>query len=276
MFKDNFGRNLLKQPKIPLRIYTTSRTFENCTKITRCVKRTAIWHNFQCKSLIKRAKSQDFTHVFKRLDSLLENKHFYSGCSLYSCLQNQQYLLIVFPLVQPVAQLKCSKKHSVFFCECKSDIGNPPPLAYWTENGKNIGDFGYRAKVLTTDDITKGEPAMYSCNVKSHNLTDEKNIILGKRPYFTCVLLHAVLSGKMFWNTKSHLFQFCSYTIRILLSRFELIENSDMLFKKQKNSMFPYSYRNTSGSLGEREIEVGTTDRRASVSTLFRVLPNFH
>ena len=189
MFKDNFGRNLLKQPKIPLRIYTTSRTFENCTKITRCVKRTAIWHNFQCKSLIKRAKSQDFTHVFKRLDSLLENKHFYSGCSLYSCLQNQQYLLIVFPLVQPVAQLKCSKKHSVFFCECKSDIGNPPPLAYWTENGKNIGDFGYRAKVLTTDDITKGEPAMYSCNVKSHNLTDEKNIILGKRLCFTYVLL---------------------------------------------------------------------------------------
>ena len=33
--------------------------------------------------------------------------------------------------------------------------------------------------------------------------------------------------------------------------------------------MFPSSYRNTSGSLGEREIEV-------EVSTQFRVLPNFH
>ena len=39
---------------------------------------------------------------------------------------------------------------------------------------------------------------------------------------------------------------------------------------------FPYSYRNTSGSLGKREIEVGTRVRRANVSTLFRVLPNFH
>ena len=37
-----------------------------------------------------------------------------------------------------------------------------------------------------------------------------------------------------------------------------------------------YSLRNTSGSLGEREIEVGTRTRRASVSTQFRVLPNFH
>ena len=33
--------------------------------------------------------------------------------------------------------------------------------------------------------------------------------------------------------------------------------------------MFPSSYRNTSGRLGEREIEV-------EVSTQFRVLPNFH
>ena len=40
--------------------------------------------------------------------------------------------------------------------------------------------------------------------------------------------------------------------------------------------MFPYSYKNTSGSLGEREIEVGTQARQASVSTQFRVLPNFH
>ena len=39
--------------------------------------------------------------------------------------------------------------------------------------------------------------------------------------------------------------------------------------------MFAYSYRNTSGSLGEREIEVGTRARRTSVSTQFRVLPNF-
>ena len=31
--------------------------------------------------------------------------------------------------------------------------------------------------------------------------------------------------------------------------------------------MFPDSYRNTSGSLGEREIEVGTRSCRASVST---------
>ena len=40
--------------------------------------------------------------------------------------------------------------------------------------------------------------------------------------------------------------------------------------------MFPYSYRNTSGSLGERKIEVGTRAGRASVSTLFQALPNFH
>ena len=37
-----------------------------------------------------------------------------------------------------------------------------------------------------------------------------------------------------------------------------------------------YSYRNTSGSLGEREIEVGTRASRASFSALFRVFPNFH
>ena len=35
-------------------------------------------------------------------------------------------------------------------------------------------------------------------------------------------------------------------------------------------------YGNTSGSLGEREIEVETRGRRESVSTLFQVLPNFH
>ena len=34
--------------------------------------------------------------------------------------------------------------------------------------------------------------------------------------------------------------------------------------------------RNTSRRLGEREIEVGTRARRASVSTLFRDLPNVH
>ena len=41
--------------------------------------------------------------------------------------------------------------------------------------------------------------------------------------------------------------------------------------------MFPYSHRNTIGSLGEREIAstqcVGTWARRASVSSQFRVLP---
>ena len=52
---------------------------------------------------------------------------------------------------------------------------------YWTKNGENIGDFGHGTKVLTTDDITKGGSAMYSCNVKSHNLADQKNITLGKR-----------------------------------------------------------------------------------------------
>ena len=36
---------------------------------------------------------------------------------------------------------------------------------------------------------------------------------------------------------------------------------------------FPYSYRNTSGSLGEREIEVGS---EIEVFKLFQVLPNFH
>ena len=76
--------------------------------------------------------------------------------------------------------MKCSKNNMVFFCECKSDVGNPPPLVYWTKDGKNIGDFGYGMKSLTTNDITKGVPAMYSCNVKSHNLTDQSKIILGK------------------------------------------------------------------------------------------------
>ena len=40
--------------------------------------------------------------------------------------------------------------------------------------------------------------------------------------------------------------------------------------------MFPYSYRNTNGSLGEREIGVGTRAHRVSVSTQFRVLSSFH
>ena len=84
-------------------------------------------------------------------------------------------------LVQPIAQISCSIENTVFFCECKSDVGNPPSLVYWTKNGENIGDFGHGTKVLTTDDITKGGSAMYSCNVKSHNLADQKNITLGKR-----------------------------------------------------------------------------------------------
>ena len=41
-------------------------------------------------------------------------------------------------------------------------------------------------------------------------------------------------------------------------------------------SMFPYSYRNTGRSLGEREIDVGAGANEASVSTQFRVLPIFH
>ena len=44
----------------------------------------------------------------------------------------------------------------------------------------------------------------------------------------------------------------------------------------KKYKTFSYSYRNMSGSLGEREVEVGTPAGRASVSTQFRVLPNFH
>ena len=82
----------------------------------------------------------------------------------------------------------------VFFCECKSDVGNPPPLVYWTKDGKNIGDFGYGMKSLTTNDITKGVPAMYSCNVKSHNLTDQKHITLGKSLsfYFTNKIFKAI------------------------------------------------------------------------------------
>ena len=64
---------------------------------------------------------------------------------------------------------------------CKSDVGNPPPLAYWSKDGKMIGDFGYKEKNLTIDNIAKGEAATYSCNVKSHNLTDQKHFILGKK-----------------------------------------------------------------------------------------------
>ena len=45
-----------------------------------------------------------------------------------------------------------------------------------------IGDFGYKEKNLTINDITQGETATYSCNVKSHSLTDQKNITLGKKP----------------------------------------------------------------------------------------------
>ena len=65
---------------------------------------------------------------------------------------------------------------------CKSNVGNPPPLAYWSKDGKMFGDFGYKEKNLTINDITQGEAATYSCNVKSHSLTDQKNITLGKKP----------------------------------------------------------------------------------------------
>ena len=62
-----------------------------------------------------------------------------------------------------------------------------------------------------------------------------------------------------------------SFTMLIIISSFYRI------LKKWKTfSVFPYSYRNTSGSLGEREIEVGTRTRGASLSRLFRVLPNLH
>ena len=65
---------------------------------------------------------------------------------------------------------------------CKSDVGNPSPLAYWSKDGKMIGDFGYKEKNLTIDNIAKGEAATYSCHVKSHNLTDKKDMVLGKKP----------------------------------------------------------------------------------------------
>ena len=43
------------------------------------------------------------------------------------------------------------------------------------------------------------------------------------------------------------------------------------LRNKKTRKAFPYSYRNMSGSFGEREIEVETQARRASLSTLFPV-----
>ena len=85
-------------------------------------------------------------------------------------------------LEQPNAEIVSSKENETFYRECKSDVGNPPPLAYWSKHGKKIGDFGYKTKKLTIDNITKGEAAIYSCNVKSHNLTDQENITLGKKP----------------------------------------------------------------------------------------------
>ena len=45
---------------------------------------------------------------------------------------------------------------------------------------------------------------------------------------------------------------------------------------KNYNYLKNIIYRNTSGSFGEREIEVGTRAHSTSVSTLFRVLANFH
>ena len=50
---------------------------------------------------------------------------------------------------------------------CKSDVGNPSPLAYWSKDGKMIGDFGYKEKNLTIDNIAKGEAATYSCKCVS-------------------------------------------------------------------------------------------------------------
>ena len=73
------------------------------------------------------------------------------------------------------------KQNRNLYWECKSDVGNPPPLAYWSKDGNKIGDFGYKDKKLTMDNITKGEAAIYFCNVKSHNLTDRENITLGKK-----------------------------------------------------------------------------------------------
>ena len=49
-----------------------------------------------------------------------------------------------------------------------------------------------------------------------------------------------------------------------------------LLFKKQKTcTMFLSSYRNTSGSLGEREM-LWEHEPQASVSTAFSSSPNFH
>ena len=49
------------------------------------------------------------------------------------------------------------------------------------------------------------------------------------------------------------------------------------MFKKYKTfSLFPYSYKNTSGSLGKREIEVGTRALRTSDPRNFEFSQNFH
>ena len=73
------------------------------------------------------------------------------------------------------------KNDANFYCECKSDVGNPP-LVYWSRNGKKIGDFGSRRKKLTIDNITKGVEAKYSCNVNGSKLKDQNHIYLGKKP----------------------------------------------------------------------------------------------
>ena len=74
------------------------------------------------------------------------------------------------------------KNDANFYCECKSDVGNPPPQAYWSKNGEKIGDFGSRRKNLTIDNITKGVEAKYSCHVKGYKLKEQNHIYLGKKP----------------------------------------------------------------------------------------------
>ena len=50
----------------------------------------------------------------------------------------------------------------------------------------------------------------------------------------------------------------------------------NVVFKKDETcTVFLSSYTNTSGSLGEREM-LWEHEPQASVSTVFRVLPNFH
>ena len=97
------------------------------------------------------------------------------------CKYNDKAFKLLLFLEQPKADIVFYKQNRNLYWECKSDVGNPPPLAYWSKDGNKIGDFGYKDKKLTMDNITKGEAGIYSCNVKSHNLTDRENITLGKK-----------------------------------------------------------------------------------------------